>query len=199
MSWIEVLGFLTGALCVWLVVRRNIWNFPVGMANNVFFLVLFMQAGLYADAGLQIVYLWLAVIGWYWWLHGAAGHGPLHVTRTPRSALPWLVVGVVAMTAVMALLLASYTDSTVPLWDGLTTALSLTAQFMLNRKWIGNWLAWITADVLYIGLYGYKDLWLTSVLYGIFLAMCVAGYVQWRRVLELGESPNTPAQAASAA
>lgn len=199
MSWIEVFGFATGALCVWLVVKRNIWNFPIGMANNLFFLVLFIQAGLYADAGLQVVYLWLAVVGWYWWLHGAADRGPLHVTRTPRSALPWLAGAVLVMTAVMAWVLATYTDSTVPVWDGLTTALSLTAQFMLNRKWIGNWLVWITADVLYIGLYGYKDLWLTSVLYGIFLVMCVVGFVQWRRAMVLEEIETAPAVAGSAA
>ena len=183
MSWIEVFGFVTGALCVWLVVRRNVWNFPVGMANNVFFLVLFVQAGLYADAGLQLVYLWLAVIGWYWWLHGGADHGPLHVTTTPTRAVPWLVGTLMVLTAAMAWTLATFNDSTVPVWDGLTTALSLTAQFMLNRKWIENWWVWITADVIYIGLYAYKGLELTSVLYGIFLAMCVIGLVQWRKAM----------------
>ncbi len=68
MSWIEILGFATGALCVLLVVRRNVWNFPVGIANNVVFIALFVGAGLYADAGLQVIYIVLAIIGWAWWL-----------------------------------------------------------------------------------------------------------------------------------
>src|SRR5688572_33132621 len=66
----EALGFVTGVACVYLVVRENIWNFPVGIANNVFFLILFTRTRLYGDAGLHIVYMGLAVHGWYWWLHG---------------------------------------------------------------------------------------------------------------------------------
>lgn len=76
-------------------------------------------------------------------------------------------------------LLTSHTDSTVPLGDALTTALSLGAQLMLNLKWIGNWALWITADVIYIGLYLHKGLYLTAGLYGLFLAMCVIGLRQW--------------------
>ena len=83
LSWIEIAGFVTGALCVWLVVRRNIWNFPIGLANNIFFWVLFMQAGLYGDAWLQVVYLVLGALGWYWWLHGGANRTALVVRRTP--------------------------------------------------------------------------------------------------------------------
>ncbi len=71
MTWTEIAGFVTGALCVWLVVKRNIWNFPVGIANYAFFFILFIGAGLYADAGLQVVYTGLALYGWYSWLRGA--------------------------------------------------------------------------------------------------------------------------------
>jgi nicotinamide mononucleotide transporter len=183
-SWTEVAGFATGALCVWLVVRRNIWNFPVGIANNVFFIVLFVEAGLYGDAGLQVVYIGLGVIGWYWWLHGGIGHTRLTVRPTPSYV--WLLAGVAiaCLTWLLTAALTAYTDSTVAGWDALTTAMSLTAQFMLNRKWIGTWWVWISADVVYILLYASKGLWLTGALYVLFMCLCVIGLRQWRGELD---------------
>ena len=181
MSWTEVAGFATGALCVYLVVRQHIANFPVGIANNVFFIVLFWRVGLYADAGLQVVDVALALYGWWWWLHGGPGRSRLTVTRTPRNeALVVTSLGAVATYGLTAFL-ASATDSTVPFWDALTTVLSLQATYLLTRKRLENWWVWITADVLYIGLYAYKELYLTSVLYAGFLGLCIAGLVQWRR------------------
>lgn len=186
MSGVEIAGFVTGALCVWLVVRRNVLNFAVGMANNVVFLVLFLQAGLYADAWLQVVYFALAGIGWYWWLHGGANRTALAVRRTPVWGWPMVGTLVAFGTWLLWLVLTSHTDSTVPVWDALTTSLSLGAQLMLNRKWIGNWLVWIAADVIYIGLYVHKELYLTAILYGLFLTLCVVGLVQWRATMAEG-------------
>lgn len=183
MSWTEALGFITGAICVWLAVRRNIWTFPVGIANNVFFFVLFLEAGLYADAWLQVLYLVLGAVGWYWWLFGGVDRTALDVRRTPAWGYAVTVVLVAAGTVVIWALLSSHTDSTVPWGDAVTTSLSLGAQLMLNRKWIGNWYFWIAADVIYIALYAYKGLYLTSVLYVLFLAMCVVGLVQWRSAM----------------
>lgn len=182
-SWIEVAGCATGALCVWLVVRRSIWNFPVGIANNVFFWILFTSSGLYADAWLQVVYVVLAGLGWYWWLHGGVDRTALTVSVTPLWG--WLASAtfVATGTAVIYWLLTSHTDSTVPLGDALTTALSLGAQLMLSRKWIGNWWLWIAADILYIALYLHKDLYLTALLYAGFLGLCVLGLHQWRRAM----------------
>ena len=181
MHWTEIAGFATGALCVWLVVRRNIWNFPIGIANNIFFIILFTQVGLYADAGLQIVYIVLGALGWFWWLHGGPDRSELVVRATPRWVWPTAVVAIVVGTALLHWLLTSHTDSTAAGWDALTTTMSLTAQLMLNRKWIGNWIIWIAADVIYVGLYASKGLWLTSVLYAGFTVLCVIGLVQWRR------------------
>jgi len=180
MDWTEIAGFATGAVCVWLVVRRNIWNFPVGIANNLLFIWLFAQAGLYADAGLQVVYIVLAAMGWYWWLRGGREHDGLEVRFTSPGMLAACVVAVIAMTAAIQWGLDRYTNSTVAGWDAVTTALSLVAQFMLSRKWIENWWFWIAADLIYIPLYASKGLWITAALYAVFLAMCVAGLFQWR-------------------
>lgn len=180
MTWTEIAGFVTGALCVWLVVKRNIWNFPVGIANYIFFFVLFIGSGLYADAGLQVVYFGLALYGWYSWLRGGEDHGALtvHNPTLPQFLACLAAVGVI--WAAIQFGLSRYTDSTVAGWDAITTALSLVAQFMLSRKWIANWWLWIAADLIYIPLYAWKGLWLTSGLYAIFLAMCVVGLMEWR-------------------
>lgn len=181
MSLVEVISFVTGALCVWLVARQNVWNWPVGIANNVTFFVLFWAAGIYADATLQIVYLGLAVYGWWAWLRGGAGHGHLPVSRTTSRQWVVLAAAGVAATAVLTWVLATHTDSTVPLPDAVTTVLSLLATWGQARKKLESWWLWITADLIYVPLYAYKDLWLTAVLYVGFLGLCVLGLYNWSR------------------
>lgn len=182
-SWTEVLGFGTGALCVWLVARQHIANWPIGIANNVFFILLFVQAGLYADAGLQFVFISLALYGWWTWLRGGGPGERLPVRRTTRAEWLWLAVAGAAGTAALTLLLDRATDSTVPLWDALTTALSLMATYGQCRKRLESWWLWIAADVVYIPLYAHKELYLTSLLYVGFMTLCVIGLRDWRRDL----------------
>ena len=185
MTWTEILGFVTGAASVWLAVRESVWNWPVGIANNVFFLILFWKAKLYADAVLQIVYIVISIFGWWNWLRGGAGHTELPISRSTARTGVLLGVGTVAATALFATILRRFTDSAAPLGDSVTTALSLTAQYMLSRKLLENWWMWMTADVIYIALYCYKSLFLTSVLYLVFLAMCIAGYDRWKKSVAL--------------
>jgi nicotinamide mononucleotide transporter len=179
--WAEVLGFVTGAACVLLAARRNIWTFPIGIANNVVFAVLFFGSALYADAGLQLVYLLLGVNGWLIWARnpGAARHDTLAIRRTPARAIPWLIVGAIAGTAVLMWVLNAFTDSTTQLADAGTTAVSLVAQVMLNQRWIETWAVWIAVDIAYIGLYAVKGLWITAALYLVFIGLCVFGLRRW--------------------
>jgi nicotinamide mononucleotide transporter len=178
----EVLGFVTGGWAVWLTVKQNIWNWPIGIANDVFYIVVFLQARLFADTALQVIYVVLGFLGWYWWLRGGENKTALKVSRTSLQAGLVLTGITVAATYGMTLFLGMISDSA-PFLDALTTVMSLVAQYMLTRKLFENWMVWISADVIYIGLYIYKGLFLTSVLYAIFMAMCVAGLVQWRRSL----------------
>jgi len=175
----ELAGFVTGAGCVYLAVKANILNFPVGLANDAFFLVLFLSAGLYADSALQIVYLVLGAIGWWQWVYGGAGRTRLEVGRASATELVILVGLVAAATVPLTIILTSAHDIA-PFWDALTTSLSLAAQWLLNTKKVQNWHFWIAADVIYVPLYFVKDLWLTAIVYAIFLAMCVAGLRAWR-------------------
>jgi nicotinamide mononucleotide transporter len=176
----ETLGFVTGAACVYLTVFENVWNFPVGIANNVFFLALFAGARLYGDAGLQVLYIALGVQGWYLWLRGGEGHTALCVSRAGARLLLAVGACVVACTALLTYIFVRTHDSA-PFLDALTTVLSLAAQYLLNRKALENWLLWMAADVIYIYLYISRELYLTGVLYFVFLCMCVAGFVVWLR------------------
>ncbi len=197
LSWSETLGFVTGAACVYLVVEENIWNFPLGIANNIFFLILFLNARLYGDAGLQIVYLVLGVQGWYWWLYGSKARTALQITRaSPRLLALTAAFALIGTAGMMVTLRAA--KGSAPLLDALTTMLSLAAQYLLNRKLIENWLLWIVADIVYIYLYYSRGLKLTAVLYFIFLCLCLTGWLNWRRLsdarigLKPGELTDQP-------
>ena len=179
----EVLGFGTGLVNVGLLVRRHILNWPLGILNVLLLMLVFWSAGLYADAGLQIVYVLLGAYGWWAWLYGGASRTPLTVRSTTRAEWLGLAVAGVVLTVGLWLFLDRLTGSTVPLADALTTALSLLATYGQTRKLVESWWLWIAADLIYIPLYAYKDLWLTALLYIAFLVLCVLGLRSWQAAL----------------
>lgn len=177
---IEIFGFVTGVVNVWLLARQNIWNWPVGIANNLAYLTVFATSGLYGDSGLQFVYIVLGVYGWWLWLHSTGGN-PLHVSRTSRKLGLQLLAATIAGGLILRWFLARHTDSTVPSWDAATTSLSLAATYCQCRKLLETWWIWILADLIYIPLYIYKGLRLTSVLYAVFLSLCIFGLRSWMK------------------
>jgi nicotinamide mononucleotide transporter len=179
---IEIFGFITGAVNVWLLARQHIWNWPIGIANNLAYLLLFAKSGLYGDAGLQLVYIMLAIYGWRIWLRPGAGPR-LAVSRATASVWMYLAPATLLAVLVLKWFLSRFTDSTVPGWDGLTTALSLAATYGQCRKLLESWWIWILADLVYIPLYIYKGLLLTSALYFVFLLLCIFGLREWTREL----------------
>lgn len=176
----EVFGFITGAVCVLFVVEQNIWNFPVGIANNIFFIMLFFTARLYGDMALQVIYIILGVIGWWQWLYGGTNRSELHVNHiSGKEFIIIIFIGIVA-TLGMREYLVGINDAA-PFLDALTTVISLLAQYLLNFKRIESWFFWIIADVIYVGLYVQKELYLTAILYVLFIGLCVAGFLSWRK------------------
>jgi nicotinamide mononucleotide transporter len=182
-SFTELLGFLTGVVNVWLLARQVLWNWPVGIANNLLYLAVFVHSGLYGDAGLQLMYAALGVYGWWTWSHPAPGRPALSVTRTTRATWTWMIPSTAVAAVALSFFLRRFTDSTVPNWDGLTTALSLAATYGQTKKLLESWWIWILADLIYIPLYIYKDLRLTSALYAIFMILCVVGLRSWQQAL----------------
>jgi nicotinamide mononucleotide transporter len=180
LSIVEVLGFITGGVCVWLCVREHPWNWPIGLANNGLFVVLFWRSRLFADMGLQFVYAGLAIYGWWQWKFGGAQRSELTISRIRRPELVAAAVLITAGTyALMRLLIAA--QGAAPWADALTTTISLAAQYLMCRKRLENWWFWIAADVIYVPLYASRGLPLTAVLYAIFLVMCLVGLRNWTR------------------
>lgn len=178
----EAFGFATGAICVWLVTRGNLWNWPVGLVNNIVFAILFWKARLFADFGLQGVYFALGIWGWWQWLHGGANRAPLPVTRTRKNE--WIAIALFLTAGTWGLrelLLA--VNGAAPFWDAITTTLCLAAQYLLCRKRIENWLLWIAADLIYVPLYLSRGLPLTAILYAGFIGLCIVGLKRWKREL----------------
>jgi nicotinamide mononucleotide transporter len=187
----ETLGFVTGAACVYLVVREDILNFPVGIANDIFFLFLFYRARLFGDSALQLVYFALGLHGWYLWLYGGHHRTTLQITRAGRTTLFLLAAITLIATVCLALILWAVRGA-LPLLDAFTTVLSLVAQYMLNKKYFENWFVWIAADVIYIYVYLSRNLSLTALLYLAFLVLCIAGVRSWWRTIKTSRDMARP-------
>jgi nicotinamide mononucleotide transporter len=180
MDPLEIAGFVTGALSVWLAVRQNPWNWPFGVANAGFFFLLFLRERLYGDMALQVLFMAICLLGWYRWLFGGEGHSRLGVTQISRTGAFAYAAAGIAATAAFTPYLRSVGDAS-PLLDALTTVLSVGAQYLMTRKVIEHWLVWMVADVIYIWLYAERGLYVTSLLYVVFFAMCIAGWRDWQR------------------
>ncbi len=184
MSATEVGGAVFGLLAVWLTVKQNVWCWPTGLVNVALYAFVFFEAKLYADVGLQVVYFVLCAVGWWRWLHPGAQREELPVTRlAAREAAGLLALGVVAVVG-MGSFLSTRTDAALPFWDSTTVVMSLIAQWLVTRKVLENWHLWIAADVLMVGIYFYKQLYVTTGLYVIFTGLAAQGLLEWKRSME---------------
>jgi nicotinamide mononucleotide transporter len=180
---LELISFVLSLVTVGLNIRQSHWGWLFAIISSATYAVVFFGAKLYGDMGLQVVFIIVSFWGWYQWLHGGAARSVLQVSRLSArgwriSLLAW-ALGFVAL----AFFLGCYTDTDVPRMDGFLTAGSLLAQVMMSRKKLENWLIWIAVDVLYIGLYLYKQLLLTAGLYALFIGMAAIGYVAWKKTV----------------
>jgi len=191
MTWLETVAVVFGIVSVWLSVKENIWSWPTAIVNVSLYFVIFHQQKLYADMGLQVFYAAISAYGWYHWLFGGAEHTRLAVSRTPRPL--WLILPVLwaAVSLGLGSLLHRTTDAALPYVDSALTSGSLIAQWMMTRKYLGNWTVWILLDVAYVAVFINRGLHLTAFLYAVFLVLAARGRLEWRRSLE--------AQAAAAA
>ena len=192
MSILEWVAAIAGAVSVYLSARENIWSWPTAIVNVVLYALVFYEAKLYADMGLQVIYAVLSIYGWYEWLYGGAGHTELRVSRTGPRLAALLAVIAAAGSAALGLLLRHATDAALPFMDSFLSSTSLVAQWMMTKKLLENWVVWIGVDVLYVGMFIFKGLFLTSALYAVFLALAVKGYIDWRRSMS-AEAALAPA------
>lgn len=191
MAWLEFTGLVSGILCVWLLIRQNVWTFPIGLLYSVISVAVFVDQRLYADVLLNAYYVLMNGYGWYYWLYGGSRRAEqdLPVTFTPARTRWLLMVAVAAGTAAMGWFLDNRTDADLPYWDSATTTMSFAAMWMTARKYIDNWIIWLVVDVIATGMYVYKDIDFYAVLYGIYLGMAIMGWQAWKRSMnELASS-----------
>ncbi|HCT55844.1 MAG TPA: nicotinamide riboside transporter PnuC [Gemmatimonas aurantiaca] len=189
----EVAGFLTGVVNVWLVTRQNIWSWPIGVANALFYTVVFARTGLYSDTGLQVVYFVLSLYGWWHWWRGGPTADTLPVTRTSRAlAFRLSLIGVITWLLLWTIT-ARIPGAALPHIDSALVAASLIAQWMMTRKLAENWLVWIVVDIIYVGVFINRQLPLTAVLYAVFFALAVSGHMQWRASWRNAQADEQPA------
>lgn len=188
MQYIEILGTIVGLLYLWLEYRASIYLWVASVVMPAIYLVIYYQAGLYADFGINIYYLIIAIYGWAAWRYGfAIGRGSegheLPISYTPaRLWLPLTVITGVVFAAI-AWMLINLTDSSVPYADAFTTALSVVGMWMLARKYIEQWWVWLVVDVVSVALYIYKDLHFTAALYALYAVVAIFGYLKWNKLM----------------
>ncbi|NLO03149.1 MAG: nicotinamide mononucleotide transporter [Bacteroidales bacterium] len=189
---VELLGAALGILYIFFSIKQNIFTWPTGLLTSLLYIIVFFRSGFYADMGLQFYYVFISIYGWYYWLKGgrqAAGtdnaKSELPVKRVPRKVMLKLAVIFILIYVAILFILLKFTDSTVPFMDTLTTALSIIATWMLAKKYIEHWLIWIFVDIVSAGLYVYKSLWPTVILFIIYTILAVAGYREWKKSLIL--------------
>ncbi len=176
-------------LAVYLTTRQIIWCWPLAMVSVTLYAIVFYGARLYADMGLQGLYLGLAVYGWWAWLRGGEDHGELEVSRTSTRTRGLLVLVAALGGIALGQTLARLTNASLPFMDSMLTAFSVAAQWMQTRKLLECWLVWLVVDVCYVGMFLYKGLYLTAGLYAVFLVLAVMGFAEWRRSVKTDPLP----------
>ena len=181
MSSIEIIASILGLISVFLVTKQNIWCWPTGIVMVLLYIVIFYQARLYSDMLLQVFFAIMQTYGWYFWLKRDVENGQVKVSNLKKGEwLIWILM-VVLISMLLGIMMNKYTNADLPYIDAFTTALSIIAQWLMTKKKIENWILWIVADVIYIVMYFYKELYPTAILYLVFLVLAFIGYFDWKK------------------
>ena len=180
MNTIEIFGLCAGMLSIALLIKQNIWTWPIGIAYTLASLYIFFTAKLYADFALHVFFLFMSFYGWYYWLQGNSSFdSELPVSRESKKVLACSTIICVLAIILASNLFTKYTDAELPYWDNTTSILSVLAIWLQSRKKIESWVFWLIIDILSVGIYFYKDLYLYSLLYSIYVGMAFFGYATW--------------------
>jgi nicotinamide mononucleotide transporter len=180
---LEMLAFVLSLAMVVCNIRVNVMAWPLAIAASLMYFLLFWDSRLYGEAGLQIFFAAVAGWGWWQWLRGREADGSaLRVRHLSGRARLGLLAGVALTWPVLGAFLRQATDTDVPWWDALPTTGSLAGQWLLGRKFVENWPVWVAVNAISIGLFAWKGLWLTVVLYALFLLMALWGWRTWQQL-----------------
>lgn len=205
MSYLEFFGTIFNILCVWLAMRKSVWNWPIGILAVILFAALFYQINLYSDFFEQIYYLLTGFWGWWAWsrlknTHKKNGQETI-AHNTPRENILWgiaLITGTILLGGFMARINTIFPEwfpeaASFPYLDAFTTIASFIAQILLIRQRIENWYLWIVVDVIGVWLYFEKEVKFVSALYLIFLILATSGLIHWQRKFRQSSKQNRSA------
>ena len=180
-TWLELVAFVLALAMVGCNIREIHWGWPLAIVSSLLYFALFWRSRLYGEAVLQIFFAVVAVWGWTQWLRGRQADGSrLQVARLSRRGLAMTLGACAVLWPATGMFLKAFTDTDVPWWDAFPTATSVVGQILLGRKYIENWAVWTVVNVVSVGLFAYKGLWLTVVLYALFAALSVVGWRAWK-------------------
>ena len=182
----EIVGLVSGLICVCLLIRQSIWTWPIGLVYTLVSLVVFFNAKLYSEFGLHIYYAVMNAYGWYYWSrkNPEDSSSSIPITRINRTSV-YVLLGIVAVCIpALAELMKQFTDADMAYADATITVLSFAAMWMTARKLIESWLLWLLVDVLATVVYVMKGIELYAVLYGVYIVMAVLGWLSWQKSLD---------------
>lgn len=181
--WLDIVTTVLGLAYILLEYKASIWMWLVGFFMQALGIVLYYQKGLYADCGMEFYYLSMTIYGYWRWVRGTATKEPLPIRHFPsRLVLPWTLL-ILGVWGIMFWFLNTFTDSTVPMIDSFTTALSIVGIWALAHKYLEQWFIWIVVDVFTCGLYFYKDIPFKASLYALYVVIAVFGFFKWRKMM----------------
>ena len=185
--WLDIVTTVLGLAYILLEYKASVWMWLVGFLMQALGIVLYYQKGLYADCGMEFYYLAVTIYGYWKWIHGtssnAAESGELKIRHFPsRLVLPWTLL-ILGVWGIMYWFLNTFTDSTVPMLDSFTTALSIVGIWALAHKYLEQWFIWIVVDMFTCGLYFYKDIPFKASLYALYVVIAIFGYFKWQKMM----------------
>ncbi len=185
---LEIIAVIFGIASVWFSKKVNILVYPTGIISVLIYVYICFFAKLYADMGINVVYFIMSIYGWYFWTRKTEGKKVVPISYcTKKEHLINLIMFIFFFIS-LTYILKNHTDSNVPIWDSLTTAIFIVGMWLMAKKKVENWLFWIAADVISIPLYFYKGLVFTSFQFTIFLILAILGYIEWKQKYKLQEN-----------
>lgn len=181
LSVLETVAVVTYAWSVWLLAKNNPLGWWIGLIGTALYGIVFYQAKLYAEVGLQAFYFITSLQAIYIWLRGGQNHTEKPVGHISRKGLILTVIlAIASIFALRSLLIAI--RGAAPFWDALTTVISLVAHLYLMGRLVESWYLWVAVDVIYVPLYASRHLYLTSILYAVFGLMALGGLKNFQRI-----------------
>jgi len=181
MTWLEGIAVFFGVASVYYSMKENIWVYPTGIISTLIYVWICLQVGLYADMGINAYYFSMSIYGWYIWSRPTNEGKALPVTWLNRKGIVESVLLFLVSYTVLAFVLLHFTDSDVPFIDSFTTASAFVGMYLMAKKKVENWIAWIITDLVSVPLYFYKGLILTSFQFLFFTVLAVMGLIAWIR------------------